>query len=186
MLIPVTPAAPIVTLDECKDHLRLDHTDDDAYVTALISAATTAAQERLGRTLGIMTWDYRLDSAGIYWGGDIRLPMPPLLEVVSVTYVDLDDATQAYAPANYRAFGIGGRGGIRLAGGAAWPSVRQGPEAVTIRYRAGYDTVPEPIRQAIKLLIGQLYAQRGEMVQENLTEDPAIKALLAPYRELGV
>jgi uncharacterized phiE125 gp8 family phage protein len=186
MLIPVTAAEPIVSIADARAHLRVDHSDDDTYIDALIGAATTAVQERLGRTLGIATWDYRLDSAGIYWGGDIRLPMPPLLEVLSVSYFDSDNASQVYAPANYRAFGTGGRGGIRLAGGASWPSVRSGPEAVTIRYKAGYDDVPEPIKQAIKLLIGQLYNSRGEMVNTNLMEDPAIKALLAPYCVYGI
>lgn len=186
MLIPVTPAAPIVTLDEAKEHLRIDHSDDDAYITTLISVATTAVSERLERSLGVTTWDYRIDSADICWGFDIRLPNPPLIEVVSVKYVDADDAEQTYAPANYRAFGIGGQGGIRLTGGASWPSLRYGPEAVTIRYRAGYDEVPEPIVQAVKLIIGQLFASRGEMVNTNTMEDPAIKYLLAPYRMMGV
>jgi len=112
--------------------------------------------------------------------------MPPLLEVTSVKYIDSDNAEQTYASANYRAFGIGGRGGIRLTVGASWPPLRSGPEAVTIRFEAGYEDVPEPINRAIKLMIGQLYNSRGEMVQENLMEDPAIKALLAPYRKLGI
>ncbi|NBJ13332.1 head-tail connector protein [Microvirga arsenatis] len=186
MLIPVTPSTPVVSLADAKHHLRVEHTDDDAYITALIGAATTAVSERLERTLGATTWDYRIGSDDICWGFDIRLPKPPLIEVVSVKYIDTDGAEQTYAPANYRAFGIGGQGGIRLTGGASWPSLRYGPEAVTIRYRAGYESVPEPIRQAILLMIGQLFASRGEMVPENLTEDPAIKYLLAPYRVFGV
>lgn len=186
MLIPVTPADPIVTLAEAKTHLRIDHTDDDAYITSLIGVASTAVSERLERSLGVTTWDYRIDSNDICWGFDIRLPNPPLIEVVSVKYFDADNAEQTYAPANYRAFGIGGQGGIRLTGGASWPSLRYGPEAVTIRYKAGYDDVPEPIRQAVLLLIGQLFSQRGELVNANLMEDPAIKALLAPYRVYGV
>jgi len=66
VLIPVTSADPIISLEDAKQHLRIDHSDDNTYVTALISAATTAVQERLGRTLGIATWDNHLDSAGIY------------------------------------------------------------------------------------------------------------------------
>jgi uncharacterized phiE125 gp8 family phage protein len=186
MLIPVTPADPIVSLEDAKQHLRIDHDDDNAYITTLVSVATTAVQERLERTLGVTTWDYRIGSEDICWGFDIRLPMPPLLEVVSVKYFDTDSAEQTYAPANYRAFGTGGRGGIRLTGGASWPSLRYGPEAVTIRYRAGYEDVPEPIRQAVLLIVGQLFASRGEMVNTNTMEDPAIKWLLAPYRIFGI
>jgi len=186
MLIEVEAADPIISRDDAKRHLRIDHSDDDTYIDALIVVATKVVQERIERTLGVTTWDYRIGSEDICWAFDIRLPMPPLLEVLSVKYFDSDNAEQTYAPANYRAFGIGGQGGIRLTGGASWPSLRYGPEAVTIRYRAGYEEVPEPIRQAILLMVGQLFSQRGEMVQENLTEDPTIKALLAPYRVWGI
>jgi hypothetical protein len=102
--------------------------------------------------------------------------------VVSVNYFNDDNIEQTYASGNYRAFGLGGQGGIRLTSGASWPSLRYGPEAVMIPYRAGYETVPEPIRQVILLMISQLFANRGEMVQENITEDPTRRALLAPYR----
>ncbi len=53
------------------------------------------------------------------------------------------------------------------------------------RYRAGYETVPEDIRHAVLLMVGQLYSVRGERIDNDLVEDPAIKALLAPYRMWG-
>lgn len=61
-----------------------------------------------------------------------------------------------------------------------------GPEAVTVRFRAGYEAVPEPIKQTVLLMIGQLYNGRGEMIRQELVEDSAIKALLAPYRVWSV
>jgi len=184
MLIPVTAAAPVVTPAEAKAHLRVDHSDDDAYITSLIGVASTAAAERLERTLGLREWDLRLDSEDVRTGFDIRLPGPPLVEVVSVTYVDTDGAVQTYDPANYRVFGIGAPhgGGIRAKSGSVWPSLQYGPEAVTVRYRAGYETVPDDIKHAVLLIIGDLYASRGEKIRDDLMEEPAVKALLAPHR----
>jgi len=188
MLIPVETADPIVTLEEARAHLRVDFSDDDAYIETLSRVAEAAVSERLERTLGVTTWDYSIGSDDICHYYDIRLPMPPLREIVSVSYFDETGAAQTFAASNYRAVGVGAPtgAGVRLLGGSSWPSLRYGPEAMTIRFTAGYDDVPEPIRQAILLTVGQLYANRGEMVQENLAEDPAIKALLASYRVLGV
>lgn len=188
MLIPVTAAAPIVTLADAKAHLRVDHGDDDAYITSLIGVASTAVAERLERTLGLREWDLRLDSEDVRTGFDIRLPGPPLVEVVSVKFLDTDGAENTYDSANYRVFGIGTPqgGGIRLKSGAVWPSLMTGPEAVTVRYRAGYETVPQDIKHAVLLLIGQLYSARGERIDGDLVEDTAINALLAPYRVFGI
>lgn len=188
MLIPVTPADPVVTKDDAKLHLRVDHTDDDAYISSLIGVATTAAAERLERTLGLRTWDYRLDSEDVRCGFDLRLPGPPLVEVISVKYTDADGLEHTHPPENYRVFGIGAPqgGGLRLKSGGVWPSLQTGPEAVTIRYRAGYEEVPEAIKQAILLMIGDLYASRGEKIRSEMVEEPTIKALLAPYRMWGV
>lgn len=200
-LVLVTPPAPVVDWPTIKAHLRLESDADLTYVASLVDAATTTVQERLGRSLNVATWDYRLGSDDICRNFDIRLPMPPLVEVVSVSYIDSNDAEQVYAPANYRAFGVGGQGGVRLTGGASWPSLRYGPEAVTIRYRAGYDDVPAPIRQAILLVVGQLWAMAGDtpLLRSETVEGvgarsfaspdiadkaltTAIDRLLAPYR----
>lgn len=188
MLIPITAAEPIVDLDEVREHLRVDHSDDDAYITALIGAASTAVAERTERTIGLRTWELRLDSKDVLYGCDVRLPGPPLVEVTSASYRDADGISQTYATTDYRVFGINAPhgGGLRMLTGALWPSLQCGPEALTIRYRAGYAEVPEDIRHAVLLIIGQLYASRGELVKSDLMEDPGIKALLAPYRVWGV
>lgn len=190
MLIPVTDAAPVVALPEAKAHLRVDFTDDDAYITSLIVAATTAVGDRTGRTLGLQEFDYRVDSLRLTpaWCGAIWFPAPPLVSVASVKYVDADGVEQTLEPTKYRVFGVGTSrgGGIRLAEGSSWPAVRPGLEAMTIRFTAGYEAPPEPIRHAILMIVGHLYAHRGEMVKSDLMEDPAIKSLLAPYRVLGV
>jgi len=188
MLIPVTAAEPIVTLEDAKAHLRVDFGDDDAYITTLIGVASTAVAERLERTLGLRTWDLRLDSEDVRCGFDIRLPGPPLVEVVSVKYRDTAGSEQTLAPDRYQVFGINAPhgGGLKLKSGSFWPSMSYGPEAVMVRYRAGYAEVPEPIKHAVLLTVGHLFAQRGEMVNANLMEEPAIKALLAPYRVYGV
>jgi hypothetical protein len=40
-----------VTLEQAKDHLRVDITDDDFYITDLISVAEAAVENEIGTTL---------------------------------------------------------------------------------------------------------------------------------------
>lgn len=192
MLIPLTEAAPVVTLDEAKAHLRVDHTDDDAYITALIGVASVAVADRTDSTVGVREWEWHafhedmLRRMSPCWR--LRIPAPPLLEVLSITYRDGQGVEQTYPANDYEVVGVGApQGGyVRLKNGRTWPSVEPGTEAAVVRFRAGYKDVPEPLRQAVLLIIGNLYNSRGEMVNTNLMEDPTIRALLAPYRVLGV
>lgn len=210
MLVRVTPPAPIVTTADAKKHLRVEHPDDDAYIDALVATATAwidGADGWLGRALGVQTWDLKLDSVATYrrsdwwhwcssYGWRVRLPLPPLVEVVSVTYKDAAGATQTLAPSGYAVHGVdASQGGfLALANGASWPAIQYGPEAVTVRFRAGYPnagdppvtTVPAPIRHAILLMIGHLYHHREEVTagQGGKPErlPMGVDALLSPYR----
>ena len=210
MLIRVTAPAPIVATEEARQHLRIDHTDDDAYIAALVAAATAwidGADGWLGRCLGPQTWDLKLD--GVWWdrrqpapldspwwqrhgfgsGWALRLPLPPLLEVVSIKYRDPANAEQTYDAANYVVSGVGASHGgtVSLATGAAWPSVSNGREAMTVRFRAGYEAgdppgpaVPAPIKHAVLLMTERLYEDRGG--RNDVLKDSTIDALLAPFR----
>lgn len=192
MLIPLTEAAPVVTLDEAKAHLRVDHTDDDAYITALISVASVAAADRTDQTIGIREWEWRVIGQDLFrrltscWW--LRVPAPPLIEVTAIKYRDTEGAEQTFPAEDYEVIGAKApQGGfIRLKNGRSWPSVEPGTEAAVIHFKAGYEEAPEPLKQAVLLMIGHLYNSRGEMIRQEFIEDPTIKALLIPYRVWGV
>lgn len=193
IVITPPPALSLVSLDEAKKHLRVDFGDDDALIAAMIETARSwidAPDGRLGRALVTQTlelrswhfghahWHYNplekgfgdrdcLDprgSGGGVYTNMIRLPCPNLIGVDSVGYVDTDGALQTLDSSLWRAFGVGGRGHVAPVYGTAWPATRWEPEAVRIRYRAGYgpaaSDVPAPIRHAVLLLIGHLYENR--------------------------
>jgi len=172
MLVLVTPPDPIVTRDEAKKHLRIDHVDDDAYIDALVETATASIDGRdgwLGRALAPQTWDLRLDRNTVWQGSAVRLPLPPLISVEWIKYRDRDGGEQTYAAGNYRVSGVGTYGAVSLRSGAVWPAVDDGDDAVTIRFRAGYQAgdppaaaVPAPIKHAILLMVGHLYSIGGE------------------------
>jgi uncharacterized phiE125 gp8 family phage protein len=70
-----------------------------------------------------------------------------------------------------------------------WPAnVADVPDAVRVRYTCGYgtspDAVPEPLRQAVRLLAGHWYEHREDVVVGVVTKqiESGFRALVEPYR----
>ncbi len=168
------PQSDPATLDEVKQHIRVDHDDEDERIVDFIRTATQHLDGYdgiLGRCLSIQTWRLTLDRLA----GEIVLPLPPCQEVVSITYKDTAGAIQTMPPATYEVLGLGDSSGARIrpAPGQAWPSVQATPEVASITFIAGYpddagsppsSTVPEPIRTAIKLHAAHLFANRESVL----------------------
>jgi uncharacterized phiE125 gp8 family phage protein len=181
------PAEEPVTLAQAKLHLRiitsLDQTEpseDDAYVSALITAARQAAENYLNRPIALATYELRGDAF------DVTLPVSPVAAVASVTFVDAAGAVQTVDPAGYELAGTVDAPVLRVAYGGSWPSgVRGQDDDVRVRFTAGWATADllKPIYQAILLLIGHLYENREDTTALNLSELPmGSRYLLTPYR----
>ena len=92
------------------------------------------------------------------------VPVPPLQSVTSIKYLDTAGAEQTLASYTYRVDAVREPGRIALDYGKYWPSTYPVMNAVTVRFVAGYATVPEPIRWALLMLINELYEQRQESI----------------------
>jgi uncharacterized phiE125 gp8 family phage protein len=188
-----------VTLEEARLHLRLDASGspathaDDAIVSALITAARQHIDGRdgwLGRALATQTWEMVLDGFPCH---EMVVPLPPLQEVVSITYVDGDGEEQTLTEGDdFRVIGDREPAWIVPVYNGTWPTTRCQEDAVRVRFTTGYgDTssppvtpaLPMPIKQAMLLLIGHWYEHREEVIAGNMMELPvAVNSLLAPYR----
>lgn len=180
------PEVPVVSLEEAKAHLRVDHDDDDDYIESLIEVATATIDGPagwLGRCLVEQTLEWRGSGFGPCDG---RLPYPPVVDIEAVEYDDSVGAQQTVPGASYRVIGQPNQPRVALAVGASWPSARCDDEAVRVRYVAGYggpEDVPAPIRHAILLTVSQLYENREAASETAQVELPfAVTALLGPYR----
>lgn len=159
------PTEEPVTLEEAKRHLRvdLDLTDDDLQIETMIQAAREEAEQFLRGSIMPQTWTGYLDRFPAY--DEIPLPFPPLVSVAFVKYVDLDGVTQTLSPSIYEVDKPGRR--IFLRHNQSWPSVRCQRNAVTIEFETGYAdaaSVPAKIKQAMLLMIGEMYEYREESV----------------------
>lgn len=174
-LVTAATANPI-SLEEAKLHLRVEDDDEDTLITILISAATKHSEKFMGRALIAQTFDLYVDqfpAEGDVNPAAIRIPMSPLLDVVGVFYDDASDVEQEFDAASYLVDDASEPPRIVLVNSAAWPTTREGANAVRIRFRAGYvdnsvspevGEVPEDIRSAILLYLGSLYAHRETVV----------------------
>lgn len=200
------PATPLVTVDELKLSLRVDHDDDNDLIEAFGESVTDHLDGfagTLGRALVTQTWKLslpgfprlghwphgpRMFGAGHRHHRRIRLPLPPLVDVTSIHYLDADLADQTLTADQYIVLD-GPLASVDPAPGLCWPSTGCHPRAVEITYVAGYGEaalVPGPIRTAAKLMVGDLYENRSSVVIDasrvTLIEAPTVARLLKPYR----
>lgn len=185
------PATEPVTSSEAKSHLRVDTTADDTLIGTLITAARQHVENHLRRALITQTWELVMDA---FPAGDvIRLPRPPLVSVTSIKYTDVAGNESTLSSAAYVVDTDSTKGRVVLKSGESWPSdTLAAANGVRVRYVAGYGSaaaVPNPIRQAILLLIGTLYENRESvLVAQGVTVAQlpfGVEALLMPYRIFG-
>lgn len=177
-----------ITLAQAKLYLRVEVSADDDMISDMISAARIEC-ERIGdRSYVATTWQLTLDylpfpsnpQAGFPFpfspynnvaggfnrvnpnDGGITLPMS-LLSLVSITYVDMAGELQSIDPSQV-IVSPGKPGRIYPAYGTFFPFSQPRAQAVTITYVGGYDddgsTVPANIRQAMRLILANMYAHR--------------------------
>lgn len=180
-----------VTLAEAKLHLRVDGSDDDTLIEALIPAAVDWAESWLGRALIDQTWDLYLDE---FPDDDavIKIPLPPLIEVLGLYYLDSAGVEQTIAEADYVVDAYGDPGRLLLTATGTWPTPKEVANAVRLRFRAGYldtsvspavDRPPAAIKAAVLLMIGDLYANREETLAGAVGHVSfTVERLLRPYR----
>lgn len=176
----VPPTDEPLTLDEAKASARVDTGADDDLIADLISAAREYAENSTQRQLMTATWQLtqdRFPGGDPWWGpwwhwgnaGVIRLPWPPLQNVVSIQYVDTQGNTQSVDLTNDTIIDSTREPArITPAWGKVWPVIRPMPNAVTITYVAGYadaTLIPRQVRLAMKLLIAEWYDNRGAIGQ---------------------
>jgi uncharacterized phiE125 gp8 family phage protein len=183
-LIRITaPATEPIDLATAKLHCRVDGTDEDTLITALIVAAREQAEHETGRALVTQTWEQVHDS----FPEAFVLRKAPIQSVTSVKYLDSAGVEQTISALDYLLDKDSEPGYVVPAYGKAWPASYGVPNAVRCRYVAGYGAaaaVPQAIKQWMLLAIGMMYSQResGAAAQMHTLPDRFWGGLLDPYR----
>jgi uncharacterized phiE125 gp8 family phage protein len=176
------PTMEPLSLADAKRVLRIDHGDDDTLVQSLVKAARQRIEARTGRALMTQTWRIVLDAWP--WGGRVALPVMPAQAVTAVRVFDGLGGSQTFTVPVYRLV-PGTEPPVLDASAVPGPGKpRDGIEIdVTAGYGSAASDVPEPLRQALRLMIIHAYAQVGVDGRAARPPEPAeIRELLAPYR----
>ena len=179
-VLVTAPAALPVSVEDVKRHLRVEASDDDGLITALIQAAVATLDGYsglLGRCLVSQTWRQDFDR----FCRQMRLRLPAS-EVSSITWRNSAGQMATVSGDDYALEQDAVGSFVRFKNAWSHPSDLYEAAAVSISYQAGYgeipaadsgaaNPVPAPIRTAIILMVGDLYRStkpnfevRGETV----------------------
>jgi len=170
----------VITVDEAKNYLKVNTTDDDALITVLIAAAERLVEKATGRTLVTTDFVYVIDNAPYI----IYIPHSPLKSITKISVIteggaeiNVDSSIYAVDTKTYD------QGRVYLLEGHAWPEHRAFASFI-ISGKAGYgDTaasVPEALRLAVLIALAKMYENRGAVSESKVMGE--ISALCAPYR----
>lgn len=173
------PATEPVTLQEAKDHLRLDTDAHDAMLQVQIQAAREHVEMFTRRQLVTATYLLTLPA----FASVIALPYPPLQAVTQVQYRDAQGVLQVLPEADYSVDTSSEPGRLYV---TTIPATGTALDAVQITFDAGYGVsgtdVPARARQAILLLVGDFYEHAEAQATETLTDNLTVGRLLWGFR----
>ena len=179
------PALEPVSLSEAKAHVRVDTTDEDTLISSLIAAARLHLEAFTHRVFITQTWAIYLDQ----WPQTqpLSLSVSPLQSVSSINIYDADDTFITTNATDYVVDALSNPPRILWRGPGVAPRPGRKLNGIEIIVTAGYGAsgtqVPEPIRQAILMLVAQWFEHRQPPTLNDPGEavPPTVAAMLQAY-----
>ena len=171
-LTPIDGEA-ILTLEECKKHLRVTHLTDDTAIEAYRLSAIAFVERQASTAL--LPADFKLEASRF---ADLHtLPVHPVQSIISAVHHDSTGTEVAYTP-RFQA------GRLRPVQGATWPYENG---YVSVTFEAGHLDPPDDLIAAVKLMLGHLYENRTAVTTGSAVEMPlAIDSLISSHRLLTI
>lgn len=167
-----------ITLNEVRNHLRIDGIDYDAILTPLIKTARQIAEKTTGRDMINKTWRTYLDCFPSCNG--IEIKKSKLQSITSIKYYINDILTTQDANSYY--FTDEEYSSIEIKNSYSWASTDERKQAVQITFVSGYGAdssfVPQALKQAMLSHVAYLYENAGDCIDGGETQ---FKKLYFPY-----
>jgi uncharacterized phiE125 gp8 family phage protein len=167
----VAPVTEPITLAEAKEYARIDGSTEDTLVTSLIKAARLHCESYMGKAIIRKTVTIDSFSFPYQW----QIPYGPLVSASDITKVVTLDQNNVETALNYQV-NIGSFPKI---------AITSGEQSFKFKmvYTAGFTTVPEDIKLAVKIMVNTLYERREDFSDLQAIPSPlGVKALLMPYK----
>lgn len=180
------PTVEPITLAEAKAHLRVDASGEDSLIQSLIMASRLHIEAALDLALITQSWRHQRD----VWPPSrvLILPLRPIQSLTAVTLHDDDATSRTLDVGDFVVDGHANPARLVWRGNGAVPAAGIIANGIEIDIVAGYGDaatdVPQPIRQALLLLIAHWYENREPVeIGATATTIPAsVSELLMPYR----
>lgn len=162
LVLVSAPASLPVSVQEAKEQMRVEHSDDDALIDRLINAAVSFVDATgvLGKAIITQTWGQWVKPNP----GMVRLAMGPVQTVTAVEYYNTSNILTTDVLENYEWIGPPTFKKIKPREGFTWPNTYDRPDAIRVQYQAGFgdapSDVPEVIRHALMMLVSNWYENR--------------------------
>ena len=176
--VVTAPTQEPVSLQEAKNHLRVDGNQDDALIQLCISSARIFFEKSCEISIAPTTLQLCLDN----FPETIYLPFGPVSSVDDVEYTDsnsvdqsLDDWLEDLASNPAR---------ITPVLNAVFPETAQKINAVWVTYNTGWapSAVPKLLKSGILFYVGHLYENREAVTTGSLTEAPlAVQSIIQQF-----
>jgi uncharacterized phiE125 gp8 family phage protein len=179
----VAPLAEPLSVAEAKGFLRVEHEDDDVLIASLIAAARGQIEALTRCALLSQTWRVVLDA----WPRDGRVT-PRIGPLRNVTAARTFDAAGNARALDVGRFVVDAAQGVIAAPFWSLPAPGRAVAGIALDVEIGFGAnaadVPEPLRQALRLLVAHWYENRGLVaLGASVAMLPAgVAALVAPYR----
>jgi uncharacterized phiE125 gp8 family phage protein len=183
------PAVEPITLAEAKQFIRVEHDDDDDIIAALIAGSRIHVETQTRRALITQSWRLVRD----VWPelGCVPVLPVPLRTLDAARVHKSDGSTLALDIAAFAVDKAAAPARLAFARGAL-PAPERTVGGIEIDVTCGYgdapQNVPEPLRQAIRLLVAHWYENRGLVAigHEVAVLPQTAAALIGPYRVLAL
>jgi uncharacterized phiE125 gp8 family phage protein len=186
-----SPTYEPISAADVAEYIRVDDlAQDELLLEGMITAARQYLEQYLSRPIATQT----LEEALTGWANPIVLDSS-LQSVTSIKYLDLNGAEQTLASNQYLVDTYSEPAQITPAYNVEFPELYAVPNNIKIRYVAGYTSgsspdlnpMPKPLRFAMMLIIGDLYANREAGGDKAYQINPTVQSLLQFYRlNMGV
>ena len=160
-----------VTLAQAKEYARIDGSSEDSLITNLITMARTHCESYIGKCIVLKT----VTITSFTYPYQFQMPYGPLTNELNITKCVTLDQNGVETRLNYQV-NAGLFPKLFILGGAQSYKFK-------LIYTAGFTTVPEDIKLAIKMMVNTLYERREDFSDLQAIESPlGVKALLMPYK----
>ena len=172
-----TTATDVLSLSEAKLWLRVDTHAEDALIMDLIGVAVDRVQNYTGYYLQQVSGTFKMR-----YFEDTYLPAGPLVSVSSVTY------TEVSTPVAFTSYYTGIEGNSPFIHFDTPPALdTENVYPISINATVGNDSVPRPLKQAVRLLLSHYYDIRENVIIGTIisgTIPQGILSLMSEYRNM--